>query len=165
MDPRALYGLSLRALVLALRGDLPEAVRDLEVIEASPHAEVRAGRDDHLYRIARAIVCLERFDTRGAQAHLDVLRPHLATLETRPVVATVQAYVDLVSFEPALGIERLRRYIESSAGAGASPRATSTTSTTSAGCSGSRAPGRRGALVAQGRPGDVVAHLAAAGCV
>lgn len=116
VDPRTLYGLSLRALVLALRGDLPEAVRDLEVIEASPHAEVRAGRDDHLYRIARAIVCLERFDARGAQAHLDVLRPHLATLETRPVVATVQAYVDLVSFEPALGIERLRRYIESERG-------------------------------------------------
>ena len=44
VDPRTLYGLSLRALVLALGGDLPEAVRDLEVIEASPRAAVRARR-------------------------------------------------------------------------------------------------------------------------
>ncbi|WP_069387776.1 helix-turn-helix transcriptional regulator [Cellulosimicrobium cellulans] len=116
-NPRTLYGLSLRALVRAMRGDMPEAERDLEIIDASPHEQVHAGRDDDLYRLARALVRLERFDARGAQAHLDVMRPHLATLESRPLFATVQAYVDLTAFETALGSERLRRYVDSERGA------------------------------------------------
>ncbi|OLT54249.1 LuxR C-terminal-related transcriptional regulator [Cellulosimicrobium sp. CUA-896] len=116
-NPRTLYGLSLRALVHALRGDMPEAERDLDVVDASPHEPVHAGRDDDLYRLARALVHLERFDARGAQAHLDVMRPHLPTLESRPLFATVQAYVDLTAFETALGSERLRRYVESERGA------------------------------------------------
>ncbi|MFC7879694.1 LuxR C-terminal-related transcriptional regulator [Isoptericola sp. NPDC057391] len=115
-NPRTLYGLSLRALVHAIRGDMPEALRDLEIIDASPHEEVHAGRDDDLYRLARAMVCLERFEARGAQAHLDVMQPHLAMLESRPLFATTQAFVDLVSFEATLGTERLRRYIESERG-------------------------------------------------
>ncbi|WP_402372806.1 helix-turn-helix transcriptional regulator [Isoptericola rhizosphaerae] len=115
-NPRTLYGLSLRALIHAVRGDMPDAQRDLEVIEASPLEQVHARRDHDLYRLARAIVCVERFEARSAQAHLDVMRPHLATLETRPMFATVQAVIDLVSFEAALGSERLRRYIAADRG-------------------------------------------------
>ncbi|MCA5895110.1 AAA family ATPase [Isoptericola sp. NEAU-Y5] len=115
-NPRTLYGLSLRALLRVMRGDMPDAQRDLEIIDASPLEEVHAGRDHDLYRLARAFVCVERFDARAAQAHVDIMRPHLATLETRPMFAYVQSLIDLVSFEAALGSERLRRYVAADRG-------------------------------------------------
>jgi len=115
-DPRTLYGLALRALVQALHGNMPEAQRDLELIEASPHEELHPGRGQDLHRLALALVCIERFDVRGAQSHLDAMRPYLSTLESRPLFAACQASVDLLSSEPALGAERLRRYVESERG-------------------------------------------------
>lgn len=115
-NPRTVYGLTLRALVHVVHGNMPEGRRDLEIVEASPHEEVLPGRGQDLYRLTRALVCVEAFDAHGAQAHLDAARPYLSTLESRPLFALAQASVDLLSFEPALGAERLRRYIESERG-------------------------------------------------
>ncbi|MHA7132045.1 LuxR C-terminal-related transcriptional regulator [Oerskovia turbata] len=115
-NPRTLYGLSLRALVRAMHGDMPEAQRDLGLVDASPGAALPPGRPRDLYHLAQALVRLEWFDVLGAQAHLDTLRPCLPTVESRPLFAMVQASVDLLASEPTLGSERLRRYIESERG-------------------------------------------------
>ncbi|MFE4465038.1 AAA family ATPase [Oerskovia sp. NPDC056781] len=115
-EPPALHGLALRALAHAVHGNMPEARRDLAGVEASRHAETTPRRSQDVYHLAHALVRIERFDARGAQAHLDAMRPFLSTLESRPQFALAQASVDLLTFEPALGAERLRRYIESERG-------------------------------------------------
>ncbi|WP_336707476.1 AAA family ATPase [Oerskovia sp. USHLN155] len=115
-EPPALHGLALRALAHAVHGNMPEARRDLAVVEASRHDETTPRRSQDVYHLAHALVRIERFDARGAQAHLDAMRPFLSTLESRPQFALAQASVDLLTFEPALGAERLRRYIESERG-------------------------------------------------
>ena len=115
-DSPARHGLSLRALAHAVHGNMPEARRDLAAVEASWHDESTPRRSQDVYHLAHALVRIERFDARGAQAHLDAMRPFLSTLESRPQFALAQASVDLLTFEPALGAERLRRYIESERG-------------------------------------------------
>ncbi|WP_164984144.1 AAA family ATPase [Oerskovia turbata] len=115
-EATAPHGLALRALAHAVHGNMPEARRDLAAAEASHHDERSSPRSQDLYHLAHALVRIERFDARGAQAHLDAVRPYLSTLESRPQFALAQASVDLLAFEPALGAERLRRYIESERG-------------------------------------------------
>ncbi|WP_168210050.1 AAA family ATPase [Oerskovia sp. KBS0722] len=114
-DSPALHVLALRALAHAVHGNMPEARRDLAVVEAS-WRESAPRRSQDVYHLAHALVRIERFDARGAQVHLDAMRPFLSTLESRPQFALAQASVDLLTFEPALGAERLRRYIESERG-------------------------------------------------
>ncbi|GAA3227659.1 hypothetical protein GCM10010488_31930 [Oerskovia jenensis] len=115
-DPSMLHGLTLRAVAHAVHGNIPEARRDLAVVDASRYEESAPRRSQDLYHLAHALVRIERFDARGAQVHLDAMRPSLSTLESRPQFALAQASVDLLTFEPALGAERLRRYIESERG-------------------------------------------------
>ncbi len=66
--------------------------------------------DDYLgsmYHVGEALVALEDFDATTAQAHLDRLERHLVTIEHWPLIAHVQAMVDLVRGDAATGLARL----------------------------------------------------------
>jgi LuxR family maltose regulon positive regulatory protein len=106
-----LTSVSTTAAARAISGHMPEARKHLEQARRG-HWPVGM-RDDYsgaLYHLAEIVDRLERFDVVGAQRHLDLLAPHMETLEYRPLFAAAQAIVDLASGNASLGAQRLGRY-------------------------------------------------------
>lgn len=100
-----LPNLALLAGTLAVNGAMDRVAPLTERVRAGswPPGLVD-GYSGALYHVAEAVQALEELDTVRAQRHLDVLEPHLATIEHWPLITQVQAFVDLVSDgpEPAL---------------------------------------------------------------
>ncbi len=74
------------------------------------------GYSGTLYHVAEALAALEEFDSAGAQRRLDVLGPHLSTIEHWPLIAQVQAMVDLLHLGPEGALARFDATVRSHAG-------------------------------------------------
>lgn len=64
------------------------------------------GYSGALYQVAEAVAALEESDAARAQQHLDVLAPHLATIEHWPLIAQVQSMADLLRDGPETALAR-----------------------------------------------------------
>jgi LuxR family maltose regulon positive regulatory protein len=103
--------LSVLAGIIALLGEMPAARRLAAEVAAGPWPdEVRDGYSGAPYHVAELLGALERFDLREAQQHIDVLGPHLPTLEYRPLFVALQAVVHGLAGRAELGLQELDRY-------------------------------------------------------
>lgn len=107
-DLGRLGALSLLAGTHALTGTLAAAAGYVADVDARrwPEGSVD-GYTGALHQVAQAVLALEALDAAGAQAALDRLAPHLETIEHWPLVAHVQAHVDLLASGAQTALERL----------------------------------------------------------
>lgn len=119
--------LALLAGVHALRGDIPHVREHLAYARTGPWTDQqRDGYSGTFYRVAEAVVDLERFDAQSARAELGSLlamstgrhaNEHWATL------AAVEAMIELVDENPGAGLAGLDEFAAMRGGEGRTPRA------------------------------------------
>jgi LuxR family maltose regulon positive regulatory protein len=103
--------LSVLAALTALLGELPASRRLAAEVAGGPWPdEVRDGYSGAPYHVAALLGALEGFDVDGAQQHIDVLAPHLAALEYRPLFVALQALVHGLGGRAELGLREIERY-------------------------------------------------------
>ncbi|WP_136517471.1 helix-turn-helix transcriptional regulator [Cellulomonas telluris] len=107
-DLGRLGALSLLAGLHALSGSLEAAEGYAADVRGRrwPEGSVD-GYTGALHQVAEAVLALEALDPARAQAHLDRLAPHRETIEHWPLLAHVQAHVDLLTSGAETAIERL----------------------------------------------------------
>lgn len=94
---------SMLAGIHALRGELPEAEEYLQLAREDGWPDVlRSTYSGTFYRVAEAIVALERFDTSTARAHLASMVHDRRTIEYWIEIAITEALVALVDGEPGV---------------------------------------------------------------
>ncbi|WP_248305467.1 LuxR family transcriptional regulator [Agromyces sp. H66] len=92
---------SMLAGIHGLRGELPEAEEYLQLAREDGWPNVlRSTYSGTFYRIAEAIVALERFDTSTARAHLASMVHDRRTIEYWIEIAITEALVELVDGRP-----------------------------------------------------------------
>lgn len=104
---------ALRAGVLAHLGAMKASQEMLDRAAALDLAEdTRDGYFSAMLHYAAAWERIEAFDHAGAQEHIDVMQPHLDTIEYQPYFVALQAFTDALreAAEPAL--VSLREHIE-----------------------------------------------------
>lgn len=149
-DLATLPNLALLAGTHALGGSLRRAMPLVE--EARGRAWPEGWIDGYsgsLYQVAEAVLALEVLDVERARTHLDRLERHLETIEHWPLIAQVQASVDLLSVGADAALERLEDTCRFHA------RRHSSHNVTTAGLTATRAL----LLVAAGRPDAAVAAV------
>lgn len=105
----ALLGLGGVAAAEALRGDVRRAREWIAVAEARRWPrDVHGGYAGCLLHVARAQLAVERLDLDEAYAALDLMGPHLETIEHWPLLGHVRALADLVGGRAAHGLEEFR---------------------------------------------------------
>ncbi|QGQ20604.1 hypothetical protein GC089_17185 [Cellulomonas sp. JZ18] len=103
-----LGALSLLGGVHALTGSLEAAEGYAADVRARRWPEGAVdGYTGALHQVAEAVLALEALDPARAQAHLDRLAPHRETIEHWPLLAHVQAHVDLLTSGAETALERL----------------------------------------------------------
>jgi LuxR family maltose regulon positive regulatory protein len=96
----------------AFRGELPEALAHLEYARTGPwNARQRSMYTGTFYRLAEAVLALERFDTEAASAHLDALVHDRRTIEHWLAEAQVEAQLRLVQGRPGDALAGLESYV------------------------------------------------------
>lgn len=91
-DFRGVHAPSLIAGVHAIRGNMRDAARMVEQIRAGDWTEEELnGYRGALLHIAEGQSALERFDFAQAREHVEVMAPHLPTIEHWPLFAHIQA--------------------------------------------------------------------------
>lgn len=112
---------SMLAGVHALRGELPEAEEYLQLARQDGWPDVlRSTYSGTFYRIAEAIVALERFDTSTARAHLASMVHDRRTIEYWIEIATTEALIALLDGEPGVAEAGLHAFIALRKGQGRS---------------------------------------------
>lgn len=108
--------LALLCGIHALRGDLPHTHEHLEYARTGPWTDrERNSYSGIFYRIAEAMVALERFDAATARAQLgalDATRSGRHASEHWAVIAQTQAMADLVDGRPGRGLAALDEMVE-----------------------------------------------------
>lgn len=107
----ALATVSLQAALQVFDGDMKSAAASVALVdEGRWPAAIRNDYPGATYHLAKAIQAMEDFDVEGARRHVEVLAPHMATLEYRPYFVAIEALADLAEGSPALGLQRLDRF-------------------------------------------------------
>jgi len=104
----AVHALALGSWALALEGDITRAEQWLERARTTTRPD--GWQDSYAgtgYRLAEAIVALERFDTVEAERHLRALDYHAPTIEHWPFLAQVDAHIALTRGTAADGVRVL----------------------------------------------------------
>jgi LuxR family maltose regulon positive regulatory protein len=102
------HAISMLSGIHALDGDMPEAEHYAEIIRAGDwEAGYLDGYRGTFYRIAEALLAIERGDVRAAAAQVRVFLPHRATSEHWAAMASAEAWVSLHAGEADAGLERL----------------------------------------------------------
>lgn len=131
--PHGFMNLAMLAGIHALQGDLPEsatylaAAREPGWLEAS-----RSTYPGTFYRIAEAVVALERFDASAARGHLEALVHDRSTIEYWIPIAVTEALIDLVGGRPGEGLAGIDGFAASREGEGRSATARSSLAPTRA---------------------------------
>ncbi|MDF1479310.1 LuxR C-terminal-related transcriptional regulator [Leifsonia sp. H3M29-4] len=116
--------LSMLAGIHALRGELPEAEEYVQLARDGAWPDVlRSTYSGTFYRIAEAIIALERFDTHTARAHLASMVHDRRTIEHWVEIAITEALVDLVDGKPGAAEAGLHAFASLRKGQGRSPGA------------------------------------------
>lgn len=96
----------------AMRGDLPEALEHIEYARTGPwNARQRSMYTGTFYRLAEALLALERFDTAAAETHLKALVHDRRTIEHWLAEAHVEALLLLVQGRPGDALAGLEAYV------------------------------------------------------
>ncbi|RDV45116.1 LuxR family transcriptional regulator [Leifsonia sp. ku-ls] len=104
--------LAMLAGIHAMRGDLPEALEHVEYARTGPwNARQRSMYTGTFYRLAEAMLALERFDTPAAQEHLTALDHDRRTIEHWLAEAQVEAMLLLVEGRPGDALAGLEAYV------------------------------------------------------
>ncbi|MFF3601984.1 hypothetical protein, partial [Kitasatospora indigofera] len=108
-SPHSLHALAALAGTHALIGEMREAAE--LVLEGNgrewPDGWID-GYQGSLFQLGRALLALEAFDLDAAQAAVDSIDEHIATIEHWPLFAEVQARIDLLAGRAGVGSDRLR---------------------------------------------------------
>ncbi len=95
-DRSKFHSIALLSGMHAVNGDMTEAKRFVDEAATLHWPDAwKNGYIGSMLHLAKAFLCLERFDFESAQAHVTVMEPHLDTLEHWPLFAHVQAMIDL----------------------------------------------------------------------
>lgn len=109
----AISNLSMLAGIHALNGDLPEARHYVQLIrEGEWSRRYLDGYQGTFYRVAEAILALEKSDLVGASQHVAAFERHRATSEHWIVMATVESLVSLRLGRAALAAAQLDSLVE-----------------------------------------------------
>ncbi|GAB3618663.1 LuxR C-terminal-related transcriptional regulator [Okibacterium endophyticum] len=113
LDP-PFHCLSLLAGIHAMQGDIPEARRYVESVRAGDWPpDFVAGYYGTFYHAAETILAIEQADLDRAVAHVQSFGAERETSEHWPLIARLEALVDLLRGEPAHALARLDSYAES----------------------------------------------------
>lgn len=104
--------LAMLAGIHALRGDLPEAIAHVEYARTGPwNARQRSMYTGTFYRLAEAVLALERLDPVAATEQLAALVHDRRTIEHWLAEAQVEALVHLVQGQPGDALAGLEAYV------------------------------------------------------
>jgi LuxR family maltose regulon positive regulatory protein len=110
-DEGSFGSLSMLAGVHALNGDLGEAATYVEVARGEPWTDTqRATYPGTFYRLAEAVLAVERGDVVAAQRHLDAMRHDRRSIEHWVAIARTEAIVTLVADDPGAALARLESF-------------------------------------------------------
>jgi LuxR family maltose regulon positive regulatory protein len=116
--------LAMLAGIHALGGDLPEAKAYLAYARGEPWTDrQRSMYTGTFYRLAEAVVLLERFDAEGARGHLAAMEHDRRSIEHWLACAQVEAMASLVAGEPGEALAGLETYVAMRAAEGRSASA------------------------------------------
>jgi LuxR family maltose regulon positive regulatory protein len=104
--------LAMLAGIHALRGDLPEAREHVDYARTGPwNARQRSMYTGTFYRLAEAVLALERFDTAAAERHLQAMVHDRRSIEHWLAEAQVEALLRLVEGRPGDALAGLEAYV------------------------------------------------------
>jgi LuxR family maltose regulon positive regulatory protein len=113
--------LAMLAGIHALNGDLPEAKAHLVYARGEPWTDrQRTMYTGTFYRVAEAVVALERFDAETARHHLAAMDHDRRSIEHWLACAQVEAMAQLVAGEPGEALAGLEAYVAMRAAEGRS---------------------------------------------
>jgi LuxR family maltose regulon positive regulatory protein len=111
-DLSSFGNLAMAAGIHALGGNLSEATERVILARGEPWTDQqRSMYPGTFYRIAEAVLALERFDATCARTHLDAMIHDRRSIEHWTVIARVQALSALLAGDPALGLVELEDYV------------------------------------------------------
>ncbi|MET3565440.1 LuxR family maltose regulon positive regulatory protein [Leifsonia sp. 563] len=97
--------IAMAAGIHALRGDIHEAMAFIELAQDEQWtAQQRSWYPGTFYRVAEAIVALERFDAAEAREQLAAMTHDRRTIEHWRAIAATEALADLVAGRPSAGL-------------------------------------------------------------
>lgn len=103
--PHGFSNLAMLAGIHALRGELVQTTPYLDLARQERWPEVvRSAYSGTFYRIAEAIVALERFDVTTARRHLEALVHDPHNIEHWIAITTTEALMQLVAGRPGAGL-------------------------------------------------------------
>lgn len=96
---------AMAAGIHALRGDIHEAMAYIELAQDEQWTAMqRSWYPGTFYRIAEAVVALERFDAATAREQLAAMTHDRRTIEHWRAIAVTEAFVELVDGRPSAGL-------------------------------------------------------------
>ena len=107
-DISSFSSLSMMAGIHALRGDMTEAASLVTVARGEPWTDdQRAMYTGTFYRLAEALLALERFDTGAAVRHLEAMSHDRRSIEHWTAIGRVEALTGLLAGDAAEALARL----------------------------------------------------------
>lgn len=111
-DPSSFGSLAMVAGIHALAGNLNEAGEHVLLACGDPWTDdQRSAHVGTFYRLAEAILALERFDTPVARAHLAAMRHDRRTVEHWVAIAHVEALTAFLEGNPSDGLAALEEFV------------------------------------------------------
>jgi len=111
-DPSSFDNLAMMLGIHALNGDMSEVTALIDVAREEPWSDLqRATYAGTFYRIAEAVLALERLDVSGARAHLDAMVHDRRSIEHWVAIARVEALTSLMGGEPARALAELEAFV------------------------------------------------------
>ena len=104
--------LAMLAGIHALRGDLPEAHAHIDYARTGPWTDRQRNMyTGTFYRLAEAVIALERLDASTAREHLAAMQHDRRSIEHWTVIAQVEATAGLVEGDPARALAELEAFV------------------------------------------------------
>ncbi|MEO7122632.1 MAG: LuxR C-terminal-related transcriptional regulator [Lacisediminihabitans sp.] len=104
--------LAMLAGIHAVRGDIYEAVAHAQSAQDDRWTDMqRSWYPGTFYRIAEAIIALERFDTDAARAHLDAMVHDRRSIEHWLAIAITEAMTELLAGRPGEALSELESFV------------------------------------------------------
>lgn len=111
-DHSSFTNLSMMAGIHALAGNMPEAAEYVMMARSEAWTdEQRSMYTGTFYRLAEALLALERFDTAQARQHLDAMEHDRRSIEHWVAIARVEAVTSLVEGDAAGALSRLEAFV------------------------------------------------------